>query len=40
MMGQALSGMMSITGEKGGQPLKHGIALADYLVDLMYLLLF
>ena len=30
MMGQALSGMMSITGEKGGQPLKHGIALADY----------
>jgi crotonobetainyl-CoA:carnitine CoA-transferase CaiB-like acyl-CoA transferase len=30
MMGQALSGMMSITGEKGGKPLKHGIALADY----------
>lgn len=30
LMGQALSGMISVNGEKGGRPIKHGVTLADY----------
>ncbi len=30
LMGQAISGMISVTGEKGGRPIKHGVTLADY----------
>ena len=30
VMAQALSGMISVTGEKGGRGIKHGITLADY----------
>lgn len=30
LMGQALSGMISVTGEKGGRPIKHGVTIADY----------
>ena len=30
IMGQALSGMISVTGEKGGRGIKHGTTLADY----------
>lgn len=29
-MGQALSGMIGVTGEKGGRPIKHGVTIADY----------
>ena len=29
LIGQALSGMVSTTGEKGGRPLKHGVTIAD-----------
>lgn len=30
ILAQAMSGFMSVTGEKGGRPLKHGLALGDY----------
>ncbi len=30
LMGQAISGMISVTGEKGGRPLQHGVSLADF----------
>lgn len=30
VMGQALSGMISVNGEKGGRPIKHGVTIADY----------
>ena len=30
LLGQALSGMISVNGEKGGHPIKHGVTLADY----------
>lgn len=30
VMGQALSGMISVNGEKGGHPIKHGVTIADY----------
>lgn len=30
LLGQALSGMISVTGEKGGRPIKHGVTIADY----------
>lgn len=30
ILAQAMSGMMDITGEKNGQPTKHGTALGDY----------
>lgn len=34
LMGQAISGMLSVTGEKGGRPIKHGVTLADYVAGL------
>lgn len=30
LLGQALSGMISVNGEKGGHPIKHGVTIADY----------
>ena len=30
LLGQAISGMISVNGEKGGRPIKHGVTLADY----------
>lgn len=30
LLAQAMSGMMDITGEKGGPPLKHGTTIGDY----------
>ncbi|NCB24236.1 MAG: CoA transferase [Bacteroidia bacterium] len=30
IMGQAISGMISVNGEKGGRPIKHGVTIADY----------
>jgi CoA:oxalate CoA-transferase len=31
MVGQAMGGLMSVTGYEGGEPLKAGISLADYM---------
>ena len=33
-MVQALSGLMSVTGEPGGQPVKAGVALLDVITGL------
>ena len=30
LLGQAISGMISVNGEKGGHPIKHGVTIADY----------
>ena len=30
LLGQAISGMISVNGEKGGRPIKHGVTIADY----------
>jgi CoA:oxalate CoA-transferase len=32
-VGQAMSGIMSVTGEEGGEPVRAGIAIADYSVS-------